>query len=121
MSPRTRDNHVSRTSGQNFSRHAATDSGFLPPPQQTLSHERPVTRPQPNPGELVVVSGLLLALSVIFGTEANQLPFQPLHVFPVYLAVVPPAPARLPSVTCAEVVECSLLPVSGASGTSRPT
>jgi hypothetical protein len=41
----------------------------------------------------------------------------PLPVFPVFPVVVLPAPAKLLSVTCAEVDECSPLPVSGASGT----
>lgn len=44
-----------------------------------------------------------------------------LPVSPVFLVVVRTAPVRPLSVTCAVVDACSLLPRSGASGTSRST
>lgn len=48
----------------------------------------------------------------LLGEPAGRSP-----VFPVFPVVVLPAPDKLLSVTCAEVDECSPLPVSGASGT----
>jgi hypothetical protein len=61
----------------------------------TPSPKTPVTKPRPNPG----------------------VPVEPSPVSPVSVVVVPVDQARPPSVTCAEVVECSPPPRLGGSGT----
>lgn len=51
----------------------------------------------------------------------NTVQVVPSPVSPVSLVVVPTVPVRLPSVTCAALVACSLPPRSGGSGTRRST